>query len=129
VEDRERIEGFLRRIDPEVADEAAAIGQEVFRLLPGEEPLSPDLADAEHWTMVYGELERFTEAILDALPQATKGGPDRMALEHAEEERTLRGHLVRLRAHRRYWEERSRLGVNAGNVAVQPFQPGDRPVH
>lgn len=105
MEDRDRLEDLLREVDPGAAEQAAAVGSQAFRMLPGEGTGSPDQQDAEHWPAVYDELERFTDELLGTLPEAITEAPDRSLHECAEDERLLRATLERLRAHRRYWEE------------------------
>lgn len=75
------------------------------RLLPGEDPATPYLEEAEHWEAVYGELEHFIESLLEGGPQTDEAASDWPGRDHFEGERLLQVKLRDLRAHRRYWEQ------------------------
>lgn len=48
-----------------VSERAALESVSTTLLMPGEDPASPYLPDAEHWITVYSELYNFTVGILD----------------------------------------------------------------
>lgn len=89
-------------------------------MLPGEDPASPYLEDAQHWAGVYGELVAFKEAVVNQF-QVKQGqlSPEAEAELHRDET-GLRAELQRLRLHLRYWEERQRDAVPKSGPHERP---------
>jgi hypothetical protein len=69
------------------------------RLLPGEDPSSLHLSDAEHWTLVFQELVDEHQALLTRL-EARAGGPIEGELE------LLNQNLAWLRTRLAFWLQR-----------------------
>lgn len=104
---------FLARLE-ELREKEAARSVENStpqRMLPGEDPASPYLEDAQQWASVYGELVAFKEAVVRQF-QVKQGQLSPLAeAELHTDETGLRAELERLRLHLRYWEERKRDAV------------------
>jgi signal transduction histidine kinase len=81
-------------------------------LLPGENPSSPYPEDARHWTVVYQELLKVKEDMLEQL--GVRRGRTRAAQSEVDrDEQALKLEIDRLRTHLGYWEERSANGGGA----------------
>lgn len=108
----------LRRADDVATESEPDVAP--LRLLPGEDPATPYLEEAEHWEAVYRELEHFIESLAEELPQAKEAPPDQPSLEHDEDERLWQVKLQDLRAHRHYWEHRRRwIASNGGRGGIR----------
>jgi len=51
------------------------MAQEATKLMPGEDPLSIDVEDAEHWLAVYTELVEMARALVKPPPSHKPGSP------------------------------------------------------
>jgi hypothetical protein len=51
------------------------MAQEATKLMPGEDPLSSDVEDAEHWLAVYTELVEMARALVKPPPSHKPGSP------------------------------------------------------
>ena len=51
------------------------MAQEATKLMPGEDPLSSDRGDAEHWLAVYTELVEMARALIKPPPSHKPGSP------------------------------------------------------
>lgn len=77
------------------------------RLLAGEDPESPRVEDAMHWSAVYGELIEFKQTLLGQMRKSLAELPD----EAAKEIRTvdmaiIRKQLERYEGCRAFWDRR-----------------------
>ena len=92
-------------MDPEKAVRRAVDGD---ALLEGEDPESPHLEDAEHWTNVYRELIAFKQSLLDSTHNETTQLVHSEARDEASsvDGTILRAELERFRRRCAFWEER-----------------------
>jgi hypothetical protein len=89
--------------------EAARRSLDPERLLPGENPDSPDPADAAHWVQVYHELKETKKTLAADLASALEGASQVARAELESVDMVLiRVQLDRFDRRFRYWSERER---------------------
>ena len=98
---------FLQRLDDlcRLQAEKAELIARPQRLLPGEDPGSPDPAEAKVWAGVYRELVTFKEGVIRQVQARAHLSQVAEGEVHRDEE-VLQTELERLRLHLRYWDER-----------------------
>ena len=106
---------FLQRLDElcRRQEERAELLAHPQRLLPGEDPGSPYVTDAEEWAGVYRELVTFKEGVIRQVQSRAHLSRVAETEAHRDEE-VLQTELDRLRLHLRYWDER-RVSHQEGN--------------
>jgi hypothetical protein len=72
--------------------------------MPGEDPLSIDVEDAEHWLAVYTELVAMASSLVKPPPSQKPGSPTAGAPD--EELAFLNERLAALEVRLRFWRQR-----------------------
>jgi hypothetical protein len=96
------------RNEPGEAREAAKNASDPDRLLPGEDPESTQLDDAEHWIKVYRELLEYKHRLLEVTEEALSELADEPARrEVAQTDRAvITAERERLARRLRFWDRR-----------------------
>jgi hypothetical protein len=96
------------RLEPEEAVDAANDAVDPDRLLPGEDPESRLLEDAEHWRAVYRELLDAKASIVDLTHSQLEGTSEvPVRDELSNDEQIMLAEQRRLQRRLRFWDDRA----------------------